>query len=95
MTVLRRELFWDTPLEGIDPERHARFIVERVLHRGTWDDWLAIREHYGRDRLRELVTQIRDMDPKSLAFCKVVFGLRNEDFRCYTLRSSTPSTWIY
>ena len=95
MDVLRKELFWDTPIEGIDLERHARFIVERVLHRGTWHDWVAVREHYGPSRLRELVTQIRDMDPKSLAFCKAVFGLQNEDFRCCAWKLSTPAPWIY
>ena len=95
MTVLRKDLLWDTRLESIHLDNHARFIVERVLHRGTWEDWLALRNHYGPARLLQLVTEIRDMDPKSLAFCKAVFGLTNEDFRCCAWTSSTPAPWVY
>jgi hypothetical protein len=85
---LSRELFWDTPIEGIDPERHAGFIVERVLQRGRWEDWELVRKRYGFERLRELVKGLRDLDPRTQAFCRVVLRLRDEDFRC-----STPRYW--
>ncbi len=33
--VLRRVLFWDVPLENIDLDTHADWLIARVLWRGT------------------------------------------------------------
>jgi hypothetical protein len=35
-------LFWDTDETALDPEKHTRFIIERVLTRGRLKDWFAL-----------------------------------------------------
>ena len=67
MSNLSSELFWDVPQEKIDPKRHERWLIERVLLRGRWEDWLLIREHYDRVRIRSLSPHLR-LDPKALNF---------------------------
>ena len=32
-------LFWDWDPTTLDPEKHSRYIIGRVLTRGTMDEW--------------------------------------------------------
>jgi hypothetical protein len=82
-------LFWDCDPALIDVEVNRLFVIGRVLTRGRYTDWLALKELYGVDRLRHEVTQLRSLDPRTLAFCCVYFDLPKESFRCCT---KTPSS---
>jgi hypothetical protein len=59
---LSPDLFWDVNPSGINADTHARWLLERVLERGRWEDWLAVREHYGKDILRDIASTLR-VDP--------------------------------
>ena len=61
------ELFWDALQKEVDPVLHERWLVERVVQRGRWEDWLLIRTHYDKPRLRKLLPQLR-MDARSEHF---------------------------
>ncbi len=37
--TLNKALFWDTDYQDIDYEKHARFVIERVVTRGNLKDW--------------------------------------------------------
>ncbi|GHT56228.1 hypothetical protein FACS1894109_04560 [Spirochaetia bacterium] len=55
LTNFSSNLFWDIDLADLDMERHAPYIVERVLNKGQMNDWLFIRTYYGMDKLREIL----------------------------------------
>ena len=61
------ELFWDIDQTKIDPEIHTRWLLERVLERGRWNDWLLVRTHIGAVRIAALMDSLR-LDPKSRNF---------------------------
>jgi hypothetical protein len=82
MPILPSHLFWDTDSTQIDPQKHAAWLARRVLEYGDWPDWQALVQFYGKDRLANIVTSIRSMHPKALAFCKVWFDLPEHSFRC-------------
>jgi hypothetical protein len=82
-------LFWDCDATTIDAEKHRRFIIGRVLTRGTMEDWLSLKRLYGHEGLKSEVVQLRSLDPRTLAFCCTYFELNKEDFRCY---SKNPSS---
>jgi hypothetical protein len=84
MPRLPQHLFWDVHPEDIDFEKHAAWLVRRVLEYGDWPDWQALVAYYGKSRLAEVVTGIRSLQPRSLAFCKVWFDLPASAFRCST-----------
>ncbi len=84
-------LFWDCDRVKLDPKRHARFIIGRVLARGTWADWQELKRRYPTDRLRDEVIRIRVLDRKSLAFCSAIFKIPREEFRCTKQPSSSPA----
>ena len=57
MTALADHLFWDVERSGIDPERHAAWLAQRVLEYGRWADWQLLVAHYSKPRLAELVNR--------------------------------------
>jgi hypothetical protein len=64
---LSDSLFWDVDKASVDPGRNARWLVERVLERGRWEDWLVLRSLYGKERLSELSPTLR-LDEKTAHF---------------------------
>lgn len=81
---LNPRLFWDSNPEAIDHELHVRHVVERVVTRGTLEDWRAILKHYGHKRVGTEALQIRSLDERSLHFLSAFFETPIESFRCCT-----------
>ncbi|MBD1210727.1 MAG: hypothetical protein H9535_20040 [Ignavibacteria bacterium] len=84
-------LFWDTAPEALDWDAHARYVIERVLVRGTIEDWREIVRFYGLERIGAEAVQMRFLDRKTLAFCSAVLDIPKEQFRCYENSITTPS----
>jgi hypothetical protein len=75
-----RELFWDTDPATLDPERHATWILGRILERGTLAQWKAAVAHYGRARLVELLPRMRSLSRRDAAFCALSLDIPLADF---------------
>lgn len=84
MLQLPSHLFWDVDSAEVDPEKHAVWLARRVLEYGDWPDWQVLVHHFGKDRLATIVTEIRTLHPRALAFCKIWFDLPHSAFRCST-----------
>lgn len=93
--TLSRVLFWETDYEKIDWDAKARYVIERVVMYGFLEDWRAIQKYYGMEKIKEVVLQARDFDPKTLSFLRVIFNIPKEKFRCYTTLQSNPGHWVY
>lgn len=76
-------LFWDTDPGQLDVDRHAAYILTRILERGSWKQWTGARKYYGRQRLTEVLTRVRALDPKAVAFCSVVLGVPQAAFAAH------------
>ncbi len=63
-------LFWDVDQKEVDTKKNARWLVERVLQRGTWEDWLLLRDLYGKTELRLLAPRLK-LDAKSANFLRL------------------------
>jgi hypothetical protein len=87
MPSLSVHLFWDVDRSTIDAERHAPWLVRRVLEYGRWRDWQVLVDYYGKTRLAEIVTTLRSLHPRSLAFCQAWFQIPSSAFQC---SASTP-----
>jgi len=93
VSQLSKRMFWDTPLENIDPVKHSRWIVERVMGYGKYEDWNLIKTWYGKEGLKSIVVNSRVLDAVNVSFLCVVLGLKKENFRCYTERLLHPNLW--
>lgn len=88
-------LFWDTPADMLDAELHSGQIIERVVQRGTWNDFQILRNHYSADIICEKLCDARFLDDKTLNFCSLFFEIPKEQFRCYTLKQLHPQYFSY
>lgn len=82
-------LFWDVDLETVDPEKHRGFIVQRVVERGTINDWRSLRNQYGLEGIVMAAQGLRTLEPTALAFLSTVGHVPRESFRC-----STSNPWL-
>jgi len=71
---LSSDLFWDVLRDEVDPEKHKRWLIERVVQRGRWEDWEMIKTHYSKEELCGLTDTLR-LDPKSARFLKLYCSL--------------------
>ena len=74
MPSLSPHLFWDTDPAGVDPNKHAAWLVRRVLEYGLWRDWQILLETYGRTRLGEIATSVRGLQPRTASFVQAYFS---------------------
>ena len=64
----RQSLFWDTNPKNIDPQKHARYIIERVLEFGRLDEIGWVFRQYPRHVIKEVIKLPRvQLSPKSKA----------------------------
>lgn len=68
-------LFWDTPVEKIDPEKHKNFIIERVITRGWLQDFYFLIQLYSREEIQAAVKKSKVLDPKTVHFCSHYFNI--------------------
>lgn len=76
-------LFWDLNRTGIDPEKHAHFLICRIMERGTKADVRAAWTYYGEDRVREALTKAPSLGRKTISFFANQFSLPKEAFRAF------------
>lgn len=93
--ALSPTLFWDTDASKIGLDTHAKTIVERVVLHGTWKEFKAVLEYYGKDKIKEILVKLRYLDSRTLSFCSVYFDTPITKFRCYTLKQLNPTHWNY
>ena len=93
--TLPNYLFWDIDLSSIDFTKNARFVIQRVIQRGSINDWITIKEFYGIDLIKREILLIRDLDFKTLNFFSIYFGINKNNFRCFTIQQSIPQHYFY
>lgn len=61
----RQSLFWDVDPKTLDPQRHARYIIERILDFGTDKEVYWMWHYYSRPLIRKVVRESRVLMPES------------------------------
>lgn len=78
-----KALFWDIDLNNLDIKKHSKFIIERVIKRGSLEDWFYLKKIYSLDIIEKESLHIRSLDKKTLHFLSNYFGVDKSKFRCY------------
>ena len=81
---LSQRLFWDVDPDTIDVDLHRRYVIQRVLERGSIEDLKATIAHYTMPTLVAEAQQIRSLDPVTLAFAACLGNVKEDSFRCYS-----------
>ncbi len=69
------KLFWDADKSGIDVQRHARYIVCRVLDYGDSPEVRWLFDTYGEEAIRNVVASGAPLHPKTANYWRKRFGL--------------------
>ena len=70
----RQTLFWDVDPKTIHPQKHARYIIERILDFGNDKEvrWMA--HHYPPERIKRVLNEPRSpIHDKSKALWSLIF----------------------
>jgi len=64
----RQSLFWDTDPKKIDPQKNARYIIERILDLGNDKEVKWMWDYYDKKLIKEVVDKSRSIrrDTRSL-----------------------------
>jgi hypothetical protein len=68
-------LFWDVDVERLDVERHADYILGRVLERGRLSDVHWALEAYGSERILQFLREAAnpELSARTIAFWRAFF----------------------
>jgi len=88
-------LFWDADTKELNMEKHASYIIGRVLDYGRWEDWLFICNYYGLDKIKEISMDIKNLFPESLSFISTITHTPENQFKCYKQIHSKNPHWIF
>lgn len=61
----RQSLFWDVDPKTIDPQKHARYIIERVLEFGNDKEVRWLWRNYPRSLIRNVAEKSRVLRPST------------------------------
>ncbi len=82
---LHNYLFWDMDVERLDYTQHRTLVVQRVIERGSSEDFLAMFKLYGGVKnVRKIIKEIPYLSERNISFVCIFFNLKKEELRCYT-----------
>jgi len=90
---IRKELFWDVDLTGLDQNKNNSLIIERVLSFGNLSEIKIIFDFYGKDTITNVVKRLGYLDPKTFAFIVGYLGIPKKEMKCFTKKQSNPQHW--
>jgi hypothetical protein len=93
--ILSKQAFWDVDMNTIDYEKNARHVVEKVIERGTNDDFLSILNFYGFEKVKQLALQALWLSDISINFCCALFKVKPTDFKCYEKKQLNLQHWNF
>ena len=95
INMFSAHLFWDVRKEDVDFDEHAQYIIKRVLEYGLLEDWNLIRQYCGLSKIVEVAKELRDLEPRALAYISAVSKTPKEQFRCYIWKQSNIQHWNF
>lgn len=92
---LHRRLFWEFKYEEIDWQKEYAAIIERVIERGTEEEWKELIRFYGTEKVVNTLKGETNYLPDEIIedVCRF-FGLKPTQLKCYIRKQSLPRHWI-
>lgn len=82
--------FWDVNISDLDEKKSKRLIIERIINLGKLDEIKLVISQYGKDEVIRTICNLNYLDPKTLNFFSLLFGVPKKKFICYKRRQLTP-----
>ncbi len=87
--------FWEYNFDKIDWKSNYLTVIERVIERGSQEDWQELFRYYGYDMVLDTLKNgtIYLMDHSIDEVC-AYFKLKPEELKCYRRKRSRPGHWF-
>lgn len=77
-----RQYFWDVPFEKLEIKKHAFLVIKRVLDRGNLSDIRWLIKTYGKDKIKKVVMETRDLSRPTGNFWADILGIDKNQVPC-------------
>lgn len=95
LPYLSKYLFWETKQSELDEEKHARYIIAKVLQYGMYSDWEKILNYYTLPKIVEYACKLKDLDKRTASFLSAISSTPKKMFLCYNTVQSHPKHWNF
>jgi uncharacterized protein YbcC (UPF0753/DUF2309 family) len=93
--TLDKGLFWDWRYDAIDWQQSYRSVIERVLERGTQEEWEELIRFYGKPVImKALKDEIKFLPDHTIEKVSNYFSIAKEEMECYTRKQLRKGQWI-
>lgn len=77
-----KSLMWSHKFDGLDAERDKHEIIVNTINYGELGHWQWLFQHYGKDRLQEIVKNIAasEFRPGALKLMAIFLGLKSLNY---------------
>jgi len=83
--------FWDYDYDKLDMENCKKFIISRVLSRGSTGDEKMLFDYYGLNTIKTEIVKVNYLDKKILNYYSIVLDIDKEKFKAFYNKAET---WI-
>jgi hypothetical protein len=77
---IRWHLLWEYNKEKFNFRQSANIVIERVIERGTPEEWREIIRFYGKDKIMEVTQKSKQLDAKNRNFAYIYLQSTYNDF---------------
>lgn len=68
---IRPHLLWEYDLETFNWRKSYKIVIERVIQRGTLEDWNEIMTFYSADQINETIEWSKQLDSRDKNFARL------------------------
>ena len=87
------DLFWEYNMDSFDFAKEIDLVVQRVIERGVSEDFYALFNLYGKDKVNASVKRIPIFGQREMEFIDVVLGVPYRELRAYENMVRSPEKW--
>ena len=77
----RQELFWDVNPKTINPKKHARYVIERILDFGSVAEIQWMHQYYSRKLIRSVLFKSKSLSAFSRQFWALFYKIKLSSLR--------------
>ena len=77
-----RFFFWDVEFKELEVEKHAFLVIKRVLDRGNLRDIRWLVATYGKDEIKKVIMETRDLSRPTGNFWADILGIDKNKVPC-------------
>lgn len=92
---LNKRIFWDVDFDKIDFDKHAEFVIHRVIERGDVDDIRQCRRFYNNELFTEIILNIGHLPNIKMYLASAIIEKDVTELKCYKNRQLNPELYPY